>query len=183
MSRGEHAADDGSFGRSARGAMARGMALIVVAVVLGILLLRATDGPEPFEAGAGPRGADDTTTTTAAADDQGGGPSTTLSPPPPDIDPSTVTVLVANGASVSGFAGDLTELVAAEGFETADPTDVDEDVETSTVYFTPTFEEAAEAVAAVFDPVPEVAALPDPSPVDDLAGADVVLVAGLDLVP
>jgi hypothetical protein len=39
------------------------------------------------------------------------------------------------------------------------------------------------AVAAEFDPVLEVAALPDPPPVADLAGANVVLVAGPDLVP
>ncbi len=180
MSRGQHAADDGSFGRSASGAMARGVALIVVAVVLGVLLLRATDGPDPFPAGSGPVGGDDTTTTSATGGDA---TTTTLPPPAAEVDPTTITVLVANGASVSGLAGDLTELVAAESFQTVDPTDVDEDVETSTVYYTPGFEEAAAAVAAVFDPAPEVAALPDPSPVDDLAGADVVVVAGPDLVP
>lgn len=179
MSRGQHAADDGSFGRSASGAMIRGVALIVVAVVLGVLLLRATDGPDPFPTGTGPPAGDETTTTTSPGSNQ----TTTSSMPPTSIDPSTITVLVANGASVSGLAGDLTDVVAAEGFEVTEPTDVDEDVETSTVYFTPGFEEAADAVAAVFDPVPEVAPLPDPQPVDDLAGANVILVAGPDLVP
>ena len=43
MRRGQHAADDGSFGRSAGGAMARGVALIIAAVLLGIVLLKATD--------------------------------------------------------------------------------------------------------------------------------------------
>ncbi len=159
--------------------MARGVALIVVAVIIGILLLRATDGPDPFPAGTGPLG-DDATTTTAplVADDP-----TTTSTPPTTVDPSTITVLVANGASIAGLAGDLTQIVADEGFETAEATDVDEDVETSMVYFIPGFEEAAMAVAEVFDPVPEVAPLPDPQPVADLAGANVVVVAGPDLAP
>lgn len=179
MSRGQHAADDGSFGRSAGGAMARGVALIVVAVIIGILLLQATDGPDPFPAGTGPLGGDETTTTsTSAADNR-----TTTSSPPTTIDPSTITVLVANGASVAGLAGDLTDMVAEAGFETAAATDVDEDVEASTVYFTPGFEDAADAVAELFDPVPEVAPLPDPPPVDDLAGANVVVVAGPELAP
>lgn len=181
MSRGQHAADDGSFGRSASGAMVRGVALIVVAVVLGVLLLQATDGPDPFPAGAGAPGGDETTTSTTAPG--AGNLTTTTSTPPTSIDPSTITVLVANGASIAGLAGDLTELVAAEEFEVVTPTDADEDVEESTVYFTPGFEEAANAVATVFDPVPEVAPLPDPQPVTDLAGANVVVVAGPDLVP
>jgi hypothetical protein len=99
------------------------------------------------------------------------------------IEPSTITVLVANGAGVGGLAGDVAKLVAEAEFETTTPTDVSdgERVEESIVYFTTGFEDAATAVAAVFDPVPEVAALPDPPPVDDLAGANVVVVAGPDL--
>ncbi len=54
MSRGSHAANDGSFGRSASGAMVRGVALIVVAVALGIILLLATDGPDPLTPATGP---------------------------------------------------------------------------------------------------------------------------------
>lgn len=181
MNRGQHAADDGSFGRSAGGAMARGVALIVVAVVLGIILLQATDGADPLGPVAGPVGEGDAGTTTSAAPAPSGSVTTALTPT--TLDPSTITVLVSNGAGVGGLAGDLTEVVAAEGFETAEPTTAPEQVESSTVYYTTGFEEAAEAVAAVFDPAPEVAPLPDPSPVEDLAGANVVLVAGPDLVP
>ena len=179
MSRGQHAADDGSFERSAGGALARGIALIVVAVILGVILLQATNGPDPFSTGTGALGNDETTTTSAPITER----TTTTSAPPDTIDPSTITVLVANGASVAGLAGDLTDMVAEAGFETAAATDADEDVETSTVYFTPGFEDAANAVAGVFDPVPEVAPLPDPPPVDDLAGANVVVVAGPELAP
>ncbi|CAN5234507.1 hypothetical protein BH24ACT1_BH24ACT1_12040 [soil metagenome] len=162
--------------------MLRGVALIAVAVTLGIILLQATDGPDPLTTANGdePAGAGDETTTTVA--DQEQPPATPITEPPPD--PSTITVLVANGAGVSGLAGDVTELVAGAEFETASPTDVSdgEEVEASIVYYTPGFEDAATMVAAVFDPVPEVAALTDPPPVDDLAGAHVVVVAGPDLV-
>lgn len=182
MSRGQHAADDHSFSRSASGAMLRGVALIAVAVILGIILLQATDGPDPLTTANGddPAAVGDETTTTVEEDQPQATPTTEPAP-----DPSTITVLVANGAGVGGLAGDLTELVAAAEFETVSPTDVSdgEEVETSVVYYTPGFEEAATMVAAVFDPVPEVAALTDPPPVDDLAGANVVVVAGPDLVP
>ena len=182
MSRGQHAADDNSFSRSAQGAMLRGVALIAVAVVLGIILLQATDGPDPLATGNGeePRGVVDDTTTTVTDEVQ---PSITEDTQPAP-DPSTITVLVANGAGVSGLAGDTTEIIAASGFQTAPPTDVSagESVESSVVYYTPGFEEAARLVAGVLNPVPEVAALPDPPPVADLAGANVVVVAGPDLV-
>lgn len=182
MSRGQHAADDNSFSRSASGAMLRGVALIAVAVILGVILLQATDGPDPLTTANGddPVGVGDETTTTVREDQPPATPTTEAAP-----DPSTITVLVANGAGVGGLAGDLTEVVAEAEFETVSPTDVSdgEDVEASVVYYTPGFEEAATMVAAVFDPVPEVAALTDPPPVDDLAGANVVVVAGLDLVP
>jgi hypothetical protein len=184
MSRGQHAADDNSFNRSASGALIRGVVLVAVAVILGIILLQATDSPAPLDTAGGddPPVAGDATTTTTLTDDEEPAltPSTIAR-----LDPSTITVLVANGAGVSGLAGDITEIVTEAEFETATPTDVSdgEGVEESVVYFTPGFEDAATAVAAVFDPVPEVAALPDPPPVDDLAGANVVVVAGPDLVP
>lgn len=181
MSRGQHASDDNSFSRSASGAMLRGVALIAVAVILGIFLLQATDSPDRQTLGNGEDagGVGDDVTTTIAEEEEL--PVTPTTEAPPDL--STITVLVANGASVAGLAGDVTGIVTEAGFEAATPTNViaGEEVEESIVYFTPGFEEAAEMVAAVFDPVPEVAPLTDPPPVDDLAGANVVVVAGPDL--
>ena len=183
MSRGQHASDDNSFSRSASGAMLRGVALIAVAVILGIVLLQATDSSDPQTLGNGddPSGVGDEVTTTIADEDEEELPVTPTTEPP--LEPSTITVLVANGASVAGLAGDVTAMVTAAGFEAAAPTNVTpgEEVEESVVYYTPGFEEAAQMVAAAFDPVPEVAALTDPPPVDDLAGANVVVVAGPDL--
>lgn len=180
MSPGKHATDDSSFGRSMSGAMLRSVALIVVAVVLGIVLLQATDGPDPFTTTAGQDDDDRETTTTVAV---GVDPPTTTTSALPVVDPSTVTVLVANGSGgVAGLAGDLTEDVEAGGYMVTAPANV-EAVESSVVHFTTGFEEAATAVAGLFDPALEVAPLPDPSPVDDLRGANVVVIAGPDLAP
>ncbi len=44
MNGGRHAADDGSFARSAGGAATRGVILILIAVVLGFILLRSGSG-------------------------------------------------------------------------------------------------------------------------------------------
>lgn len=170
--------------------MLRGVMLIVVAVVLGIVLLQGTDGPDPFTAAT-----EDTTTTADTTDDgdDGNTPPTvaddgddeettdTTEVPPPTVDPSTITVLVANGSGgVAGLAAAVTEVVSEAGYETAPPTN-SRAVESSVVYYAPGFQEAAAAVAQLFDPAPEVAPLPDPSPVDDLRGANVVLVASGDL--
>lgn len=187
MSPGRHAAEDSSFRRSASGAMLRGVVLIVVAVALGVVLLAATDGPDPFTAVSGDGddpapGRRDTTTTVADETPT----SDTLLPvePPAEVDPSTITVLVANAAGgVAGLAGTLTDQVEAAGYQTAPPTNASPAVDESTVYYATGFEEAANQVAALFDPALEVAPLPDPPPVGDLAGASVVVLAGADLAP
>ena len=177
MSRGQHAADDGSFGRSAGGAMARGILLIVVAILLGVVLLNATDDPEPFTARSGSeepdRGATPTTdpATTDTTD-------TTL--PPSPRDPSEVTVLVVNGSGVRGVAGRITETLKGSAYVTVDPGNI-EAVEASVVYFVEGYEADARAVATLLTPQPAVEPMPDPAPVADLQGAQVLVVVAADL--
>jgi hypothetical protein len=176
--RGAHAADDRSFVRSAGAAVIRGIALIAVAVVLGVVLLQATDAPSPFEATTR-----DTTTTTATEPvpepDDGTDPADPA--PAEPRDPGTYTVLVANASGVSGVAARVTEQVQEAGFQAAAPSNAAR-APTSTVYFNEGFEAEAQAVAALFTPVPEVAPLDlDPLPVDDLRGASVVVIVGPDL--
>ncbi|MDP9005601.1 MAG: LytR C-terminal domain-containing protein [Actinomycetota bacterium] len=156
--------------------MVRGVVLIVVAVALGIVLLQATEGPDPFEVTPDEATGGASTVTTATG--QASTTATTLAP----VDPSTITVLVANGGGIAGLAAAVTEQVAAEGYQTVDPTNA-EQVDASVVYYTPGFEAAAENLAALFDPAPAVAPLPDPPPVDDLEAANLVLVAAADLAP
>ena len=182
MRRGQHAADDGSFGKSAGGAMARGVALIVAAVLLGVILLRATDGDEVFTAAADGteedtgNGSDGTTDTSLEVPDD---TSTTL---PPPRDPSQVTVLVANGAGIGGLASRIAETLNGANYVTIEPTNTRAPAESSVVFFTPGFESEANAIAALLgNPQPPVEALPETLPVESMGTANVLVVAAADL--
>lgn len=166
---------------------ARGIALLVGAVILGIVLLKATDPPDSLaDAAEGP--AREATTTTVPSTTEASDEATTTS-----SDPSPTTeapaeeagplVLVANAANQAGVAGRLTAIVEQADFDVAPPANATVDVTTSTVYFAPGFEEAAAGVAELFDPHPATAPMPDAPPValGDLADANVILVAGPDL--
>jgi hypothetical protein len=188
VSRGQHAAEDGSFGRSAGGAMARGVILILVAVLLGVVLLNATD--EPFTTASDDTGVGAEDDAEEVVEEEGDGAEdpvaeTTTTTQPAARPPAEVTVLVTNGSGVSGAAAGFTERVSGAGYVTADPSNLrgGERVDASVVYFTEGFEAEAAALAATLSPVPAVAALPEPAPVDDLRGASVLLVLGPDLVP
>lgn len=178
----DESSPEGGFARSAGGAMMRGVALIAVAVVLGIVLLQATDGPDPLTTATDTTRVDEEETPATSVPDDGGDDSpTTTEAPPVTVDPSTITVLVANGSGgVAGLAAAVTEVVAGAGYETAPPTN-SRAVDASVVYYAPGFQDAAANVAQLFDPAPEVSPLPDPSPVSDLRGANVVVVASGDL--
>jgi hypothetical protein len=179
MRRGQHAADDGSFGKSAGGAMARGVALIVAAVLLGVVLLRATDGDQLAVSSDGG---------TEAVDDGEATPDTNLDVPatsdttvPPAHNPAEVTVLVANGAGIGGLASKIAETLNGANYITAEPTNTRAPADESMVYFTPGYEADAVAIAALLSPQPQVASLPEPPPVESLAGAHVLVVAAADL--
>lgn len=180
MSRGQHAADDGSFSKSAGGAMARGIMLIVVAVLLGVVLLNATDDPEPFAAASDQESDDQGSTPTTAPSGTDGEETTSTSAPAAARDPSEVTVYVVNGSGVKGAAGSITERLKGSGYVAADPGNV-EVVDASAVYFVPGYEADAAAIASLLTPPPVVAAMPDPQPVDDLKGAQVLVVVAADL--
>lgn len=98
-----------------------------------------------------------------------------------EADPSTFLILVANGSGgMAGLGSHVTDLLEAAGYGTVRPIDADT-VDESTLYYVTGFEKAAEQVASLFRPRPEVAPLPDPSPVGELQGANLVLVVAADL--
>lgn len=181
MRRGQHAADDGSFGKSAGGAMARGVALIVAAVVLGVVLLRATDGSEldaaaidDTENDSGSGSVDEETDSSVDLPTT----DTTLAPP---RDPAEVTVLVANGAGIGGLAGRIAETLNGANYVTAEPTNTRAPANESVIFYTPGYQADAAAIAALLSPVPRVEALPDPPPVESVGTANILLVAAADL--
>lgn len=173
MRPGRPTADEPGLERPTGGALMRGVALIAIAVVLGIVLLQATDSA-PFDDAADGDG--DATTTTSAP---GEAPTTTTTAAA-NRPPGSVTVLVANGSGVSGAATRVSATVTAGGFQTSEPANA-ESVQRSVSYFAPGFEAEARAVAALFTPPPDVQALPDPPPVPNLRAASVVLVIAEDL--
>ena len=172
---GRHAAGDGSFGRSAGMAAGRGAAVLVVAVVIGIVLLNKVDDPvRQVSAGGGGSTTEETTTTVVT-------PVPTTLPARP---PAEVKVLSANGTKVNGAAGKTRDALKALGYNVLSPIETKRPVEASVVFFTPGFDREAQTVAQALKLQPtSVQPLPaaDALPVSDLRGANVVAVVGPDL--
>jgi hypothetical protein len=180
VSRGQHAAGDRSFNRSAGGAMARGVALVVAAVLIGVVLLNQTDDPGVTAVATS---GTTTTTSTTAAPVKGATTTTTSTAPKAARNPSEVTVMVANGSGVTGAARTVSTKVAAANYLTAPPADAATVAAASTVYFLPGYELDAKAVAALFKPVPKTAPMPATPPVKagGLGAAQVLVVIAVDL--
>ncbi|HVF32315.1 MAG TPA: LytR C-terminal domain-containing protein [Acidimicrobiales bacterium] len=188
MKPGRYAASDGSFARSAGGAGARGLLLLAIALLIGVVLLNATDADPPgtsvsaegdSDSGDGGAGTDD-------GDDGGGGdaaaastttaaPTTTL----PARAPGEVKVIVANASEVKGAAGGgRTALVNAK-YNVLAPTNATP-TPTSSVFFVPGYDRDAAGVAAALQlPANLVKPMPAPLPFDT-KGANVAVVLGAD---
>jgi hypothetical protein len=180
MKPGRYAAADGSFGRSAGAAMGRGVALLAVALLIGVLLLNKTDERPPgsdVAAGPGPatgaesgedgddrRATTTTSTTTTAAARQ----------------PKDVKVVVANGSEVKGAAGRASDQLKAAGYNVLAPTNVSPSVATSTAYYTPGYERETIAVAAALGMPQSVVKLVTSPPPFDAKTANVLVVLGAD---
>jgi hypothetical protein len=152
----------------------RGVVLVAVAVVLGFFVLRAID-----DTGGAPGAATDTETTAGGASQDSETPPET-EPAPQPRPPGEVVVLVANASGVSGAAGAQRDILAGAGYQTLEPTNATEELEATQVLSTPGFEADAAALAAQLGVPESVQALPDPPPIDP-AGANVIVLLGLDL--
>lgn len=174
-SRGQHTADDGSFPRSAGSALARGIALIVAAVVLGLVLLNATEKSPVLEATADDGDTEVTTPTTDAE-------RTTTTVAARAHDPAEVTILVANGSGVKGAAGRIAESLKASNYVLKESTNTQTPAEASIVYFAEGYQADARAVASLLTPPPGIQPMPTEAlPVKDLAGANLLVVVAADL--
>lgn len=155
---------------------ARGAALVVAAVVLGLLLLR--NGLDTSEVVTSSRGND----SGSDAPTDGDEPEETTTTTAPVKAPSEVTVVVLNGTSVGGAAGKYSTALGTAGYVMLDPTDATTKVPVTQVFFAPGFEREAAAVAlaagapATVTPAP----LPTPPP-GEIGEANVVLVVGTDI--
>jgi hypothetical protein len=158
-------------------AAGRGAAVLVVAVVIGILLLNKVDDSPGRQVSAGDEGGNGTEETTTTVPE----PVTTTVPVRM---PREVKVLSANGTKVNGAAGRIRDTLKAAGYNVLSPIETKQPVETSVVFFTPGFDREAQVVAQALKlPPTSVQPLPGPDalPVSDLRGANVVAVVGPEL--
>lgn len=156
---------------------ARGAALVVVAVLVGLLLLRnGIDTSEVVTASKGDdssadAGADDATDDTVTTE-------TTL----PARSPAEVTVIVLNGTTVSGAAGKYSTAIGSAGYQMLEAGDAPTKTPATQVFFTAGFEREAAAVAlAAGAPATAAPALLPTPPPGEVGAANVVVVIGTDL--
>ena len=183
MSQRRHAASDGSFAKSAGGAAGRGILLIAVAVLVGVLILRngfdngsggGSSAPPTTQAGA--------TTTSATNTTAAGGSTDSTTPPPASTRPNNqVKVFVANGAGVQGAAGRAVETLTPLGYVAVAGNSPNR-VQTTTVYYTEGYQAEAQGIAAALGaPAAAVQPMPTPPPVADIQGAQVLVMLGPDI--
>ena len=167
--RGSHAAPDGSFGRSAGNAAARGGILVVIAVLIGLFLLRQgldddnslvnlDTGDDTTQSSTDADTADGTDDAADAADDgtddaaTAGTSSTTSSTLLPARPAAEVKIRVANATTAeAGIAGDTVNFLITQGFNALSPKNsLVRPIQESTVYYLPGWESEAVAVATAF---------------------------------
>ena len=178
MRPGRHAAGDGSFGRSAGTQTVRGAALLGIAVLIGVILLRTA----PSETISSVKTTKTTTRTTAKPSPAGVTvPETTTTAPPRS--PGQVTVTVANGTNVSGAANRIKSQLLQSGYNVVSATNATSTSNaTTTVSYLPGFQQEAVILANSLSlPATAAQATPPPPPVSDTKGADLVVVVGSDL--
>lgn len=167
-----HAAADGSFGRSAGMAAGRAAMLLGVAVLLGVLLLNATDAE-------GPRVTTDTTVDGTL--DTVPGEEVPVDTAPTARPPGEVKVLSANATRTEGAAGRITERLRLAGYNVVPPTDAPREDATE-IFFTTGYEVEAQVIADTLGvPATSVKPLPTPAPISDLRDAHVLVLVGPDL--
>jgi hypothetical protein len=139
----------------------RGVVMVGLAVVIGLVLLSAgfDDSEVAVRSAAEAEGEDNV----ASGD---GDDSVTTETVPSPLDPSAIPVIVANGSGVSGAAGAVTEQLTALGYNPGAPTETAFD----TVFFLPNAQAQAEQVATDLGLGPEaVQPMPTPPPADQAA--------------
>jgi hypothetical protein len=190
VSPGSHAADDGSFGRSAGIQAGRAAVLIGAALLVGVILLHrspsASGGGTPVSIGdlttqATSRAA--TPTTHAGATGTTARSSATTTTTMPLRPPQEIKVLVANGTATPGLASKVASTIHGKGYDTLSPTNASTRPPSTVIYFEPSYGNEAAALAGKLNlPASAVQAMPTPPPVPNLDAnnTNILVVAGPD---
>lgn len=165
---------------------ARGILLIVVAVVLGWALISGI-GEDAFELGAPSATPSPGFTSTTDPGEDLEEPDDTVPDTTSESDsarpPSEVAVRAANGTGTPGIAGRVSDRLRPLGYEIIEPTDASRTIDTSAVQYVPGFEAEALEVALVLGLSPEAVGPLEAVPpvVGGVEGADVVVLVGPEL--
>ena len=158
---------------------ARGIALVVGAVVIGLLLLRngldtseavsSTGGKPSADSGTDQGSSDDGSTTTTAPKVDTGRPATEIS------------AIVLNGTSVNGAAKKYSDALAALGYQMSEPASASVKTPTTIVYYAVGYEKEAATMAKALG-LPATAAQPMPTtPPGEIGTANLVVLIGDDI--
>ena len=144
---------------------ARGAALVVVAVVIGLFLLReGLDTSEAVTTNSSDQGSDSSDSGDEGTDGTDGTETTTTTVA--GRPPGEVPTIVLNDSGVPGAAGKYSDVLAAAGYQLTNPdganADAEGDAATTVIYFAPDFEAEAAAVATAIGAPDTV--VPDAAP-------------------
>lgn len=160
---------------------ARGLVVLVVALVVGFLLLAGAGGGGGGDDAAS--GGDDADAT-VPLDDLGtttteGATTTTSAPTASSRTPAEVQVIVLNGSGKNGAAASATETIGAAGFNMGTPGD-GPSTETTTIYYQEGYEADATDIAALLGKSPDaIAPIAEASLGGAEGDANVVVVLGV----
>ncbi len=167
---------------------ARGIALVVLAVVIGFFMLAkgldAEDAIVDLDTGDVVKEEEATQETVPGETvPESNGPTESVLTPTTHV-PAEVAVLVGNGSGVSGAAGAVSEQLQPSGYRLVEPSNAPQTTVT-TIFYGEGYQADAEAVAtslgvdlANVKPMPQ-----PPPPVDRLADANVFVQLGPDKAP
>lgn len=154
----------------------RGLAIVIVAVVIGVLLLPSATRA-PLAASAVSSGT--TTTLAGGKTPPSHSSSTTTSTTVP---PASIHVLVANATLVNGVAGTVTTFLTSKGFGTLTATNALLKVTASEIFTVGGATADVQAVAAALGlPASSIEPAAAAAPVASTTGANVVVIVGPDL--
>ena len=163
----------------------RGLILVAVAVVLGVILL-VKGGGVGFE------GSDDDLTIDADSSGEetpveDAAATTTEAAPVTSVAPAALTIVALNGAGINGYAGASQQFLSVAGYTSTTAATAAAQTAETIIYYAPGFEVDAATVAALFgldltavQPLPEGTQLAQ-NPAELPAGTNVVVWLGPDV--
>jgi hypothetical protein len=156
----------------------RGLAIVVVAIVIGVLLLPSATR-SPLAASAVTSGTTATTVPAGRSAATGHHASTTTTTTVP---PSSIHVLVANATTVNGVAGAVTTFLSSKGFATLTATNALLKVSASEIFTVGGATADVQAVATALSlPASSIEPAASAAPVASTTGANIVVIVGPDL--